>query len=106
MSFCAAPSWVVARVSSRSTTGIGALASRLVGGERTTHTQFEAEIAKFIGMDAADCFEAPPWGDCDLVAAKAALKGRVCLVGNLDDAGAGGAIVAGSDEATAGMLLK
>jgi len=33
--------------------GIGALASRLVGGERTTHTQFEAEIAKFIGMESA-----------------------------------------------------
>jgi hypothetical protein len=36
-------------------------------------------------MDAADCFEAPPWGDCDLVAAKQALHGRVCMVGNLDD---------------------
>ncbi len=33
--------------------GIGALASRLVGGERSTHKQFEAEIAKFIGMESA-----------------------------------------------------
>ena len=31
--------------------GIGALASRLVGGERSTHKQFEAEIAEFIGME-------------------------------------------------------
>ncbi len=33
--------------------GIGALASRLVGGERSTHKLFEAEIAKFIGMESA-----------------------------------------------------
>ncbi len=33
--------------------GIGALASRLVGGERSTHKQFEAEIAQFIGMESA-----------------------------------------------------
>ncbi|MBL1255794.1 aminotransferase class I/II-fold pyridoxal phosphate-dependent enzyme [Methylocystis sp. Sn-Cys] len=33
--------------------GVGALASRLVGGERTTHKQFEAEIAEFIGMESA-----------------------------------------------------
>jgi 8-amino-7-oxononanoate synthase len=33
--------------------GVGALASRLVGGERTTHKPFEAEIAKFIGMESA-----------------------------------------------------
>lgn len=33
--------------------GVGALASRLVGGERTTHKAFEAEIAKFIGMESA-----------------------------------------------------
>ncbi|NPV45842.1 MAG: hypothetical protein HPY69_02690 [Armatimonadetes bacterium] len=43
------------------------------------------EMFADIGMDAADCFEAPPWGDCDLVAAKEVLKGRVCIVGNLDD---------------------
>lgn len=33
--------------------GIGALASRLVGGERSTHEQFEAEIAAFIGMESS-----------------------------------------------------
>ncbi len=33
--------------------GVGALASRLVGGERSTHRPFEAEIAEFIGMDSA-----------------------------------------------------
>jgi hypothetical protein len=38
-----------------------------------------------LGMDAMDPFEAPPWGDCDLVRAKQALRGRVCIVGNLDD---------------------
>jgi len=32
--------------------GIGALASRLVGGERSTHKQFEQEIADFIGMES------------------------------------------------------
>jgi len=43
------------------------------------------ELFAGIGMDAADCFEAPPWGDCDLVETKKTLKGRVCIVGNLDD---------------------
>ncbi len=33
--------------------GIGALASRLVGGERSTHRPFEAEIAEFLGMESA-----------------------------------------------------
>ncbi|MFO1101555.1 MAG: aminotransferase class I/II-fold pyridoxal phosphate-dependent enzyme [Methylocystis sp.] len=33
--------------------GVGALASRLVGGERTTHRPFEAEIAQFLGMESA-----------------------------------------------------
>ncbi|TDX62732.1 8-amino-7-oxononanoate synthase [Methylosinus sp. sav-2] len=33
--------------------GVGALASRLVGGERSTHKPFEAEIAEFLGMEAA-----------------------------------------------------
>lgn len=33
--------------------GIGALASRLVGGERSTHEQFEAEIAAFMGMESS-----------------------------------------------------
>jgi len=31
--------------------GVGALASRLVGGERSTHKPFEAEIAKFLGFE-------------------------------------------------------
>ena len=43
------------------------------------------EMFADIGMDAADCFEAPPWGDCDLTIARRVLAGRVCLVGNLDD---------------------
>ncbi|MCE5237014.1 MAG: uroporphyrinogen decarboxylase family protein [Armatimonadia bacterium] len=43
------------------------------------------EMFADIGMDAADCFEAPPWGDCDLVKARETLAGRVCIVGNLDD---------------------
>ena len=33
--------------------GVGALASRLVGGERSTHKPFEAEIAEFLGMESA-----------------------------------------------------
>ena len=33
--------------------GVGALASRLVGGERSTHRPFEAEIAQFLGMESA-----------------------------------------------------
>lgn len=43
------------------------------------------EMFADIGMDAADCFEAPPWGDCDLTVAREVLAGRVCIVGNLDD---------------------
>ncbi|MFQ6096974.1 MAG: uroporphyrinogen decarboxylase family protein [Armatimonadota bacterium] len=38
-----------------------------------------------IGVDALDPMEAPPWGDTDLAKAKERLKGRVCMVGNLDD---------------------
>ncbi len=38
-----------------------------------------------IGMHALDPLEAPPWGDCDLRAAKDKLRGKVCIVGNLDD---------------------
>jgi uroporphyrinogen-III decarboxylase len=43
------------------------------------------ELIAQIGMDACDCFEAPPWGDCDLRAAHAQIGDRVCIVGNLDD---------------------
>ena len=35
------------------TLGIGALGSRLVGGERSTHRHLEAGLAKFLGVEAA-----------------------------------------------------
>jgi len=38
-----------------------------------------------LGIDSMDPFEAPPWGDCDLAEAKRRLRGRTCIVGNLDD---------------------
>ncbi len=38
-----------------------------------------------IGVDALDPLEAPPWGDCDIAEAKGMLKGKICIVGNLDD---------------------
>ncbi|MCS7265390.1 MAG: hypothetical protein NZ805_11210 [Armatimonadetes bacterium] len=38
-----------------------------------------------IGVDALDPLEAPPWGDCDMTEAKRLLKGKICIVGNLDD---------------------
>ncbi len=38
-----------------------------------------------LGIDALDPLEAPPFADCDLVKAKEILRGRVCIVGNLDD---------------------
>lgn len=34
------------------TFGVGAMASRLVGGERSTHKQFERQLADFIGVEA------------------------------------------------------
>ena len=37
------------------TLGIGALGSRLVGGERSTHRRLEASIAKFIGAEFGAC---------------------------------------------------
>jgi uroporphyrinogen decarboxylase len=43
------------------------------------------ELLAGVGMDACDCFEAPPWGDCDLVEAKRRIGDRICFVGNLDD---------------------
>lgn len=43
------------------------------------------EDLAFLGIDALDPLEAPPWGDCDLAQAKRILQGRVCIVGNLDD---------------------
>ncbi|NOY81074.1 MAG: hypothetical protein GXP31_08725 [Kiritimatiellaeota bacterium] len=38
-----------------------------------------------LGIDYLDPLEAPPWGDADLAKAAAALRSRVCMVGNLDD---------------------
>lgn len=38
-----------------------------------------------LGIDSMDPFEAPPCGDCDLAEAKRRLRGRTCIVGNLDD---------------------
>lgn len=38
-----------------------------------------------IGMDALDPLEAPPWGDADLLQARAICGERVAFVGNLDD---------------------
>ncbi len=38
-----------------------------------------------IGPHALDPLEAPPGGDCDMRRAKEILRGKVCIVGNLDD---------------------
>jgi len=38
-----------------------------------------------LGIDCMDPFEAPPCGDCDLVEAKRHMRGRTCILGNLDD---------------------
>ena len=38
-----------------------------------------------IGIDFLDPLEAPPWGDADLTAARAACGDKVAFVGNLDD---------------------
>ncbi|MCS7253258.1 MAG: uroporphyrinogen decarboxylase family protein [Armatimonadota bacterium] len=38
-----------------------------------------------IGVDALDPLESPPWGDCNLAEAKRLLRGKVCIVGNMDD---------------------
>lgn len=43
------------------------------------------ELLADLGIDSMDPFEAPPCGDCDLAEARRRLKGRVCIVGNLDD---------------------
>lgn len=43
------------------------------------------ELLADIGMDACDCFEAPPWGDFDFPEAKKRIGDRICFVGNLDD---------------------
>jgi uroporphyrinogen-III decarboxylase len=38
-----------------------------------------------LGIDSLDPLEGPPFGNIDLAAAKRRLRGRVCLLGNLDD---------------------
>jgi hypothetical protein len=38
-----------------------------------------------LGIDSLDPCEAAPWGDCDLAEAARILRGRCCIVGNLDD---------------------
>lgn len=38
-----------------------------------------------LGIDSLDPCEAAPWGDCDLAEAARTLRGRCCIVGNLDD---------------------
>jgi uroporphyrinogen-III decarboxylase len=43
------------------------------------------ELLAGIGMDACDCFEAPPWGDFDFAEARERVGDRLCFVGNLDD---------------------
>jgi 8-amino-7-oxononanoate synthase len=47
------PKVKVAAAASLETFGIGALASRLVGGERTTHHDLEAALAEFLGVESA-----------------------------------------------------
>ncbi len=42
------------------------------------------DLFRAVEMHALDPLEGPPYGDCDLRAAKSAL-GDICLVGNLDD---------------------
>ena len=41
-----------AAASALETFGVGAMASRLVGGERSTHKQFERDLAEFIGVES------------------------------------------------------
>ena len=47
------PTIKAAATAALDTLGIGALASRLVGGERSTHQQFEKALAEFVGMESA-----------------------------------------------------
>lgn len=46
------PAIKAAAAAALETFGIGALASRLVGGERSTHKQFERQLADFIGVES------------------------------------------------------
>ena len=47
-------------------------------------TRFLPDLAD-TGIDFLDPLEAPPWGDVDLRQATDVLRGRTCIVGNLDD---------------------
>jgi 8-amino-7-oxononanoate synthase len=47
------PSIVAAAATAMNTLGIGALGSRLVGGERSSHRGLEAGLAKFLGVEEA-----------------------------------------------------
>jgi 8-amino-7-oxononanoate synthase len=46
------PAVKTAAISALETFGVGAMASRLVGGERSTHKQFERQLAEFIGVES------------------------------------------------------
>ncbi|WP_395665376.1 aminotransferase class I/II-fold pyridoxal phosphate-dependent enzyme [Methylocella sp.] len=47
------PAVKAAAAAALETLGVGALASRLVGGQRSTHRALEQDIAKFLGADSA-----------------------------------------------------
>ena len=59
----------------------GAIAHYHNHGPTMRFLEYFAEI----GMDSADPFEAPPWGDCDLKEARRRMGDRVAILGNLDD---------------------
>ncbi len=46
------PAIKAAAINAVETLGIGVLASRLVGGERSTHKQFEKQLANFLGVES------------------------------------------------------
>jgi 8-amino-7-oxononanoate synthase len=52
LGLAAHPKVKAAASSALDTLGIGALASRLVGGERSTHRSLEVELAKFLGVES------------------------------------------------------
>lgn len=45
------PELTVASMEALKTVGVGSLASRLIGGERQLHQQFEQSVAKFVGVE-------------------------------------------------------
>ncbi len=46
------PAVKAASITALETFGVGAMASRLVGGERSTHKQFERQLAEFLGVES------------------------------------------------------